>query len=91
MRDCESNRETSVDDIKAEIRTKQATMYPTFADQINAGVTMWDLTSSYRQKMSDLLEVDPDSIKWDDPKLNINWPLNNPILSERDLKSKYIQ
>jgi len=31
------------------------------------------------------------SIKWDDPKLNINWPLNNPILSERDLKSNYIQ
>jgi len=34
---------------------------------------------------------DQTSIKWDDPKLNINWPLNNPILSERDLKSKYIQ
>lgn len=58
---------SSVDDIKSEIRAKQAMMYPTFAQQINAGVTMWDLTSSYRQKMSDLLEVDPDSIKWDDP------------------------
>jgi dTDP-4-dehydrorhamnose 3,5-epimerase len=31
------------------------------------------------------------SVKWDDPKLKINWPLNNPILSERDLKSTYIK
>lgn len=30
------------------------------------------------------------SIKWDDPKLNIEWPLEDPILSKRDLTSKYI-
>ena len=24
------------------------------------------------------------SLKWDDPRLNINWPIKNPILSERD-------
>lgn len=58
---------SSVDDIKAEIRKNTATKYAVFADQINAGVTLWDLTSNYRQKAADLLEVDPDSIKWDDP------------------------
>ena len=58
---------SSVDDIKAEIRKNTATKYGVFADQINAGVTLWDLTSNYRQKAADLLEVDPDTIKWDDP------------------------
>jgi hypothetical protein len=58
---------SSVDDIKAEIRKNTATKYSVFADQINAGVTLWDLTSNYRQKAADLLEVDPDTIKWDDP------------------------
>ena len=58
---------SSVDDIKSEIRKNTATKYAVFADQINAGVTLWDLTSNYRQKAADLLEVDPDSIKWDDP------------------------
>jgi hypothetical protein len=58
---------SSVDDIKAEIRKNTATKYNVFADQINAGVTLWDLTSNYRQKAAELLEVDPDTIKWDDP------------------------
>jgi hypothetical protein len=58
---------SSVDDIKAEIRKNTATKYGVFADQINAGVSLWDLTSNYRQKAADLLEVDPDTIKWDDP------------------------
>jgi dTDP-4-dehydrorhamnose 3,5-epimerase len=30
------------------------------------------------------------SVKWDDPKLKINWPIKEPILSERDSNSKYI-
>lgn len=25
-------------------------------------------------------------IRWDDPELNINWPIKNPIVSERDRK-----
>jgi hypothetical protein len=58
---------SSVDDIKAEIRKNTATKYGVFADQLNAGVSLWDLTSNYRQKVADKLEVDPDTIKWDDP------------------------
>jgi len=58
---------STVDDIKSEIKANTATRFASLAPQINAGVSLWDLTSSYRQKAADLLEVDPDSIKWDDP------------------------
>ena len=30
------------------------------------------------------------SLKWNDPKLNINWRIKNPILSNRDKKAKLL-
>ncbi len=30
------------------------------------------------------------SIKWNDPRLNINWPIKKPILSNRDKRSKFL-
>lgn len=30
------------------------------------------------------------TIKWDDPKLNISWPIINPILSSRDKNAKLL-
>ena len=30
------------------------------------------------------------TIKWDEPKLNIQWPIKNPILSQRDSSAKYL-
>ena len=30
------------------------------------------------------------SLKWDDPKLNINWGIKKPILSKRDKKTKLL-
>ncbi len=30
------------------------------------------------------------SLKWDDPKINIKWPVKRPILSRRDRKTKFL-
>ena len=30
------------------------------------------------------------SIKWNDPKINIKWPIKKPILSDRDKKAKIL-
>ena len=30
------------------------------------------------------------SLKWNDPKLNINWGIKDPILSNRDKKTKFL-
>lgn len=30
------------------------------------------------------------TIKWNDPKININWPINDPILSNRDKNVNFI-
>lgn len=34
---------------------------------------------------------DEKGIRWDDPIFNIKWPIDNPILSEKDLKNKYFK
>jgi len=31
------------------------------------------------------------TIKWDYPKVGAYWPIDNPILSERDIKAKYLK
>ena len=37
---------------------------------------------SYKGKYPDV--EDQFSLKWDDPKIGIDWPINNPIFSDRD-------
>lgn len=61
-------RSTS-DEIKAEIRTNSAKAYPVFAEQINAGTTLWDITSTNRKRAAALLEKDENSFSWNDPLL----------------------
>ena len=55
------------DQIKKEIADKQALLYPMFADDFAAGRTLWDVTSLHRKKWADLLEMDEDTLDWNDP------------------------
>lgn len=58
---------TTAEAIKKEIADKQALLYPFFSDDFAAGRTLWDVTSLQRKKWADLLEVDEDSLDWNDP------------------------
>jgi dTDP-4-dehydrorhamnose 3,5-epimerase-like enzyme len=31
------------------------------------------------------------SIRWDDPYIGIDWPITNPILSEKDKNAPYLR
>ena len=57
------------DDIKAEIRMKSASAFPGYADQINKGITVDSIASAYKGAMANILEVDADSITYNDPRL----------------------
>jgi hypothetical protein len=58
---------TTPDQIKKEIRDKQALLYPMFADDFAVGRTLWDVTASQRKKWADLLELNEDDLDWNDP------------------------
>lgn len=58
---------TTDDAIKKEIADQQALLYPFYADDFAAGRTLWDVTSLQRKKWADLLEVDEDTLDWNDP------------------------
>ncbi|NJO18220.1 MAG: dTDP-4-dehydrorhamnose 3,5-epimerase [Thioploca sp.] len=34
---------------------------------------------------------DEGCIRWNDPEINIQWPINNPILSTKDANAKYLK
>jgi len=60
---------TTTDDIEGEIRALAVSAFPGYADQINAGITIDSIASSYKGAMANILEKDADSITYDDPKL----------------------
>lgn len=60
---------STADEIKAEIRANSAKTYAVYADQINAGSTLWDLTSAQRKRAAALLEIDEKALSWNDPLL----------------------
>ena len=55
----------------------------------NAHLVMSDV-AIFHYKQSTLYEGQGKqfTVKWDDPKIGVNWPINNPILSERDKNAK---
>lgn len=60
---------TTVEDLQAKIRQDAASAYPVYADQINKGVTLDALSSAYKSAMANILEIDADSISYNDPTL----------------------
>lgn len=63
--------ETSLDEIKSDIRkTYMAGAFPAWADKINAGMDIADIAAPYKQTMASLLEVDDQTLRFDDPLLS---------------------
>lgn len=60
---------TTTQDIEDEIRNISASAFPGYAEQIKAGISVDSLASAYKGAIGSVLEVDPDSITYQDPKL----------------------
>jgi len=60
---------TTADDIQAQIRRDASSAFPVYADQINKGTSVEALTSAYKTSMANILEIDADSITFNDPTL----------------------
>ncbi len=47
---------------------------------------------NYKQSTS-YNQINPEQFtyRWNDPKFSINWPIKNPILSDRDAKVKFLE
>ena len=59
---------TTLDEIKSDLRrTYMAGAFPAWADRIAAGQDIADIAAPYKQRMADLLEVDPNTIDFNDP------------------------
>jgi len=41
------------------LRQQAASAYPAFADQLNSGMDMYDISSAYRESMAQILEINP--------------------------------
>lgn len=62
--------DVSEEDVLQELRTTYlAGAYPGWADRINAGQDIYDISAPYRQSMAQLLELPDDEITFDDPLL----------------------
>ncbi len=61
---------SNVETIKADIRkTYMSGAYPAWSDRINSGSDIWDISSPYRGEIAKMLEVDKDTVSFDDPLL----------------------
>ena len=60
---------TTAEDIKAKIRQDASSAFPAFADQFDKGTSLDAIASAYKTSMANILEVDPNTLKWTEPKL----------------------
>jgi hypothetical protein len=59
----------TLDDLKNQVRIDSASAYPVYSEQISKGVSMDSLASAYKTSIANVLEIDPDSVGWNDPNL----------------------
>jgi hypothetical protein len=60
---------TTTEDIQTDIRNTAASAYPTYAEQIQNGVSVDALASAYKSSIASILEIDPDSVTYDNQYL----------------------
>lgn len=56
-------------DIQNKIRQDSASAYPIYADKILGGESVDSIGSAYKSSFANILELDPDSVDWDEPIL----------------------
>lgn len=59
----------TVQDIQARIRRDSASAYPVYSREIDSGTTLDALASAYKSSMANILEIDSDSIGYNDPTI----------------------
>ncbi len=65
-----SRGETTLDEVKSDIRkTYMAGTFPAWADKINAGMDIADIAAPYKNALASLLEVDPNTVGFNDKAL----------------------
>lgn len=76
--------------ILSDFNKKQLLIPPNFANGfcVISDYCVYNYKLSYYGEYTDFDKQF--TLRWDDPKLNIFWPYNNPILSERDKNAKFI-
>jgi hypothetical protein len=60
---------TTTEDIEEEVRSLAASAFPGYGDQIRAGISVDSLASAYKGAIASTLEIDPDSVTFEDPRL----------------------
>lgn len=59
----------TIEDLQAKVRQDAASAFPAYSEQINKGVSVDALASAYKSSMANILEIDPDSVGYNDPTL----------------------
>lgn len=61
--------QTTYYDIQSKIRQDSASAFPVYSNQILNGTSVDSIGSAYKNSYSNILEVDPDSVDWNEPIL----------------------
>jgi methionine synthase II (cobalamin-independent) len=78
-----------VDSQKSQIAQMATSAFPHLKDRIAAGETIKTISDPYRQTMSNLLELNPDSVQVDDPMIRQALQVKDPKTGVLSLDTLY--